>query len=85
MKLMIEFLNELIYLFYDLIDDDEPTMEVIRALIEDIGQDETLNDRERLESALAYGWLIGSISVDDTEIADEYRGILRRLEAETSD
>ncbi len=85
MKLMIEFLNELIYLFYDLIDDDEPTMEVIRALIEDIGQDDTLNDRERLESALAYGWLIGSISVDDTEIADEYRGILRRLEAETSD
>lgn len=85
MKLMIEFLNELIYLFYDLIDDDEPTMEVIRALIEDIGQDETLNDRERLESALAYGWLIGSISVDDTEIADEYRGILRRLEEETSD
>lgn len=83
MKLMIEFLNELIYLFYDLIDDDEPTMEVIRALIEDIGQDETLNDRERLESALAYGWLIGSISVDDTEIADEYRGILRRLEEET--
>ena len=85
MKLMIEFLNELIYLFYDLIDDDEPTMEVIRALIEDIGKDDTLNDRERLESALAYGWLIGSISVDDTEIADEYRGILRRLEAETSD
>ena len=82
MKLMIEFLNELIYLFYDLIDDDEPTMEVIRALIEDIGQDETLNARERLESALAYGWLIGSISVDDTEIADEYRGILRRLEAD---
>ena len=85
MKLMIEFLNELIYLFYDLIDDDEPTMEVIRALIEDIGQDDTLNDRERLESALAYGWLIRSISVDDTEIADEYRGILRRLEEETSD
>lgn len=82
MKLMIEFLNELIYLFYDLIDDDEPTMDVIRALIEDIGRDETLDDRERLESALAYGWLIGRISVDDTEIADEYRQILGRLERE---
>jgi len=82
MNVMLEFLNGLIFLFYDLVDSDETTTAVINALIDNVSSDDSLDERERLEAALSYGWLIGRISVDDTEIADEYRQILREIENE---
>lgn len=76
---MLEFLNSLMYLFHDLVDEDEPTSVLLAALIDDISQDENLDEGEKLEAALAYGWLIGALNVDDTELGDDYRTLLSRI------
>jgi hypothetical protein len=67
------------YLFHDLVDEDESTSLLMQALIDDIEQDENLDEGERLEAALAYGWLIGVLNIDDTELADDYRTLLSQI------
>jgi hypothetical protein len=79
MNEMLDYLNGLLYLFHDLVDEDEPTCQTIEALIEDIEQDENLDEGEKLEAALAYGWLIGALNTDDTELGDDYRTLLSRI------
>ncbi len=79
MNEMLDFLNSLMYLFHDLVDEDEPTSILMAALVADISDDENLDEQERLEAALAYGWLIGSLNTDDTELADDYRMLLSTI------
>lgn len=79
MSEMLEFLNSLFYLFHDLVDEDESTSILIEALIADVADDENLDEREKLEAALAYGWLIGAFNTDDTELGDDYRALLSRI------
>ncbi len=79
MNEMLEFLNSLMYLFHDLVDEDESTSALMGALIYDVSEDENLDENEKLEAALAYGWLIGSLNVDDTELADDYRALLTQI------
>jgi hypothetical protein len=76
---MLDFLNSLMYLFHDLVDEDEPTSTLLSALIADISDDENLDEGEKLEAALAYGWLIGALNTDDTELGDDYRALLSRI------
>jgi len=79
MNEMLDFLNSLMYLFHDLVDEDEPTSTLLPALIADISGDENLDENEKLEAALAYGWLIGALNTDDTELGDDYRTLLSTL------
>lgn len=78
---MLEFLNSLMYLFHDLVDEDESTSALMGALIFDLAEDENLDENEKLEAALAYGWLIGALNTDDTELADDYRALLTQIVA----
>ena len=79
MSEMLEFLNSLMYLFHDLVDEDEPTSTLLAALIADLSGDENLDENEKLEAALAYGWLIGALNTDDTELGDDYRTLLSQI------
>ncbi len=79
MSEMLEFLNSLMYLFHDLVDEDEPTSTLLAALIADLSGDENLDENEKLEAALAYGWLIGALNTDDTELGDDYRTLLSTI------